>query len=183
MKIKNVGIFGGADTSHNSKLYREVRLVAKKLAESGYKIINGGGPGVMLAATSGAESADGDTLSVLLDIKDAPGFEGANTKNKTDFSIRTNNYLDRMKGLIDNSDCFVIFNGGTGTLSEFGTTWCIARLYYGNHKPLILYGSFWHEIVEVIARNMMIRGTEMQVFKIVETPEEVLKAIRDFTKR
>jgi len=183
MKINKVAIFGGADTNYNSKLFGEVKKVSKLLAQNGYKIINGGGPGVMLAATEGAESVDGDTLAVLLDAKDAPGFEGTYTKNKTDFSIMTSNYLDRMKGLIDNSDAFVIFNGGTGTLSEFATTWCMARLYYGHHKPLILYGDFWQEIIEVISDKMMIRGAEMKVFKIVNSPKEVMAAIKEFTKK
>lgn len=185
MKIQNVGIFGGADTSANSHLFKDVKEVAKTLVKSGYRIVNGGGPGVMLAATEGAEKEgiNGNTLGVLLDIKDAPGFEGKYTKNETDWSIRTTNYLDRMKGLINNSDCFVIFNGGTGTLSEFATTWCMARLYYGQHKPLILYGDFWHEIIDVVVNNMMVRGTELKVFKIVNSPKEVMNAIKEFTKK
>lgn len=180
-----MAIFGGADEKSNTALFKEVKETARLLVKSGYRIINGGGPGVMLAATQGAENEgiNGDTLGVLLEIEDAPGFEGKYTKNETDWSIRTTNYLDRMKGLIDNSDAFVIFNGGTGTLSEFGTVWCMARLYYGHHKPLILYGDFWEEVIEVITRNMYIRGAELKVFKIVNSPEEVMKAIREYTKK
>ena len=75
-------------------------------------------------------------------------------------------------------DAYVLFNGGTGTISEFGMAWGLARLYFGHHKPLILFGSFWHEVLEVIAKNMLIRPEEIRVYRIVTTPQEVLEEIR-----
>lgn len=179
-KIQNVAIFGGAGAETNSNLYKEVFAVAKRLAQEGYTIVNGGGPGAMLAATEGAEAVNGKTLSVTFDPKDAPGFEGRYIKNQTDKEIKTTNYIERMFTLMEHGDCYVIFNGGTGTISELGTAWCLARLYYGNHKPFILYGDFWHEIIDVINKNMMMRSNDTKVFRIVNSVEEVLEAIQEF---
>jgi predicted Rossmann-fold nucleotide-binding protein len=85
-----------------------------------------------------------------------------------------------MFGLIAESDLFVVFRGGSGTISEFGTIWVLANIYYGHHKPFILYGGFWWEIVDVLYKNMSIDDQEMDCFRIVESPEAVLEAIKHF---
>ncbi len=75
-------------------------------------------------------------------------------------------------------DIYLVFNGGTGTVSEFGMAWGLAKLYFGHHKPLILFGTFWHEIMETFGRNMLIRPEELKVYRIVTTPEDVLREIK-----
>jgi len=75
---------------------------------------------------------------------------------------------------------FVIFNGGTGTISEFGMAWGLARLHFGHHKPLILYGNFWQEIIFAFTKGMYIRPEERQVFQIVNDPLQVIDVIKKF---
>jgi uncharacterized protein (TIGR00725 family) len=178
--IKNVAIFGGADTEEDSKLYKTVYDVAFALGTNHYTVVNGGGPGVMLAATKGAEDASGYTLTVTFDPKNATGFEGRYVQNRPDEEIKTHNYVERIYGLMEQGDCFIIFNGGTGTISEFGLAWCLARLYYGHHKPFILYGDFWQEILDSFHKNMMMRPNDDKVYKVVNNPEGVVKAIHEF---
>lgn len=180
--IRNIAVFGGAEVKPEDQLYREVFQFSKLLAQNGHTIVNGGGPGVMLASTEGAEAGGGQTLSVTFDPTDAPGFEGRYVQNKTDKEIKTENYIARMFTLMENADCYVITNGGTGTLSELGTAWCMARLYYGNHKPFILYGKFWPEIIEAIDKNMLMRDNDHNVYKFATNPEEVLRAVNEFNE-
>lgn len=180
MRIKNIAIFGGAEAKPESVLFKTVFAVSRTLAEKGYTIVNGGGPGVMLAATQGAEAGNGDTLSVTFNPKDAPGFEGRYVKNQVDREIKTHNYIERMFTLMEKADCYIIFKGGTGTISEFGTAWCLARLYYGHHKPFILYGKFWKEIITAFEKNMMMRKNDEKVFEIVNSQKGVLDAIDFF---
>ena len=78
---------------------------------------------------------------------------------------------------------FIIFNGGTGTISEFGMAWGLARLHFGHHKPLVLYGDFWQEIIFAFTRGMYIRSEERLVFKIVNNPQDTLSAIIEFEKQ
>ncbi len=61
--------------------------------------------------------------------------------------------------------------------------WGLARLYFGHHKPLILYGEFWQQIIFAFTRGMYIRPEERQVFKIAYTPQKALLAIREFKKK
>jgi hypothetical protein len=58
--------------------------------------------------------------------------------------------------------------------------WGLARLYFGHHKPLILYGDFWQEIIDAFKKNMLLRPEELKVFKIVNSPKQVLEAIEQF---
>ena len=134
----------------------------------------------MDAATQGAESVDGDTVAITFSPENAPGFEGRYVANKVDKEIKTVNYIERMFKLMEYAELYIMFNGGTGTVSEFGTAWVLARLYYPHHKPFILYGSFWRPIVKSFQENMEIRDDALKVFKIVENDEEMFKAISEF---
>jgi len=180
--IKNVAFFGYADAKPDSGLYQEAFEAAKLLAEHGYTIVNGGGPGVMDASTQGAVAGGGETLAVTFSPKDAPGFEGRYVRNIVDREIKTQNYIERMFKLMEHGDAYVMFRGGTGTINEFGTAWVLARLYYGHHKPFVLYGDFWHEVVGVLMKHMKMRGTEKQVFRIVATSRGVFQAIKQFDR-
>jgi predicted Rossmann-fold nucleotide-binding protein len=110
---------------------------------------------------------------------DMPEFEGRESGNQVDQELETANYIERMFGLIYYADLFICFKGGTGTLSEWTTAWLLAHLYYGKHKPLILFGDFWHEILDVVRKHFFIGQKEMEVFKIVKDQEELLKAIQE----
>lgn len=178
--ITNVAIFGSADIDELHPLYSEVFTVSRYLAYQGKVIINGGGPGVMDAATKGAQSAGGKTLVVTFYPKDMPEFEGRYTGNKPDVEIKTANYVERMFGLIEHADIFICFQGGTGTLSEWSTVWLLAHLYYGNHKPIILYGEFWKDVMHVIDEHFFIGTKEHQVYRIVKNETELVQAIELF---
>lgn len=179
-KIERVAFFGSADVDPEHPLYREVFNVARHLAYHGKIIVNGGGPGVMAAATEGAVAGGGQTVAVTFYPQDMPEFEGRYYKNIVDKEIKTANYIERMFGLMDESDAFICFQGGTGTLSEWATAWLLAHLYYGNHKPLILYGEFWHDLMDVVIDQFFISEKEQKVYKIVKDQEELIQALSDF---
>ena len=178
--IKNVAFFGDANIPASDPVYKDAFEIAKLLAKDTFAIVNGGGPGVMNASTQGAEAGGGETLSVTFNPSDAPGFEGRYLGNVTDREIKTTNYVERMFKLMEHADLYIIFKGGTGTISELGTAWVLGKIYYGHHKPFILYGRFWHEIVEVLQKNLNIDRQEMDVFRIVEKYEDILPTIAHF---
>lgn len=176
--FKHVAFFGDADVLPESDVYKDAFEVAKIVASNGLTIVNGGGPGVMDASTKGAEAVHGGTLSVTFYPKNAPGFEGRYVGNVTDTEIKTTNYIERMFKLMEHADIFIIFKGGTGTISEFGTAWVLAKLYYGHHKPFILFGEFWEPIIDAISKNLLIDSKEMDVFEIVKKREDIIPTIK-----
>lgn len=179
-KIKQIAYFGFADAAPNDPLYNEAFEVAKFLTEKGYVAINGGGPGTMRAVSEGAKEAKGTAVGVTFYPKDITNFEGRDLENPIDIEVKTKNYLERTLKLLELGDAYVVFRGGTGTISEFGMAWGLGRLYFGHHKPLILYGEFWNNVIKSFVDNMRIRPEELKVYKVVNSPEEAYKAILHF---
>lgn len=179
-KIKQISYFGFAGSDTDDLLYKEAFECAKYLAGRGYISINGGGPGTMRAVSEGAKAAGGTVIGVTFYPKDASTFEGRDPKNPMDQEIVTKNYLERTLKLLELGDVYVIFRGGTGTISEFGMAWGLAKLYIGHHKPLILYGEFWNEIIKTFRDNMRIDLDALKVYRVVNSPEEAHKAIETF---
>src|SRR3989337_4153826 len=178
--IKQISYFGFADAAQNDPLYKEAYEVSKYLTGKGYVCINGGGPGTMRAVSEGAKSAGGYAIGVTFYPKDSTNFEGRDPGNPLDEEIRTKNYLERTLKLLELGDAYVIFRGGTGTISEFGMAWGLARLYFGHHKPPILYGEFWNEVIMYFQRNMRIRPEDLKVYKVANSPDEAFKALQVF---
>lgn len=179
-KIRQIAYFGFADAKPGDPLFQEAFEVSKYLAGKGFVAINGGGPGTMRAVSEGAKEAKGTAVGVTFYPKDITNFEGRDKNNPIDIEIKCKNYLERTLKLLEMGDAYVIFKGGTGTISEFGMAWGLARLYFGHHKPLILYGEFWNNIIKAFTENMRIRPEELEVYKVVQNPQEAYEAIQIF---
>lgn len=178
--IKTVTCLGFAGALPEDPLFKDAYEVGKALAQNGYVVANGGGPGVMRATTEGAKSVGGRVVGVTFYPKDMANFEGRDKNNRIDEEIKTNNYLERTLKLLETGQAYVVFRGGTGTISEFGMAWGLASLYFGHHKPLILYGKFWEDIMVAFMSHMRMRPEEFQVYRVAKTPEEVIKSLELF---
>lgn len=180
-KILRVGFFGDADLKPNSQAYKSAYDTAKLLAEAGYIVVNGGGPGIMGAATEGAIAGGGKVELVVMDPKKEPdNYEGIDDEN---LNLATkvyyeNTYPNRLNKLVEIADAFVVFKGGTGTLSEVGLIWENAKFDYGHHEPVIFFGKEWREIIHLIEKNMNYEAIEKRVVTVVDTPEEVLEILK-----
>lgn len=180
MEIVTVTFFGSAKSRPQEKNFEDARTTAKAIALSGRRVVNGGGPGVMLAATLGAKEGEGQTTVVYYKPELATAFEGKAAANFADESFEEANYIMRTKKLLELGDAYIVFNGGTGTLSEFAMAWGVNRLYFGHHKPLLLYGDFWQNIMDDFKKYMMVRDEEYEIFTIVNSPSEVLAALQTY---
>jgi uncharacterized protein (TIGR00725 family) len=176
-KIKQISYFGFADADKSDPLYKEAYECAKFLASKGYDTINGGGPGTMRAFSEGAKASGGKVTGVTFYPKDITNFEGRDPQNPIDQEIVTANYLERTLKLLELGDAYIAFKGGTGTISEFGMAWGLGRLYFEHHKPLLLYGEFWNNIISAFVANMRIRPEELKVYRVVNSPEEAYHSI------
>lgn len=182
--IRAVTFFGWSESHPGDAVYEAAREVARLLAGHGLIVVSGGFGGEMEAAARGAKEGGGRTIGVTFYPVLATRFEGGEAASRyLDQEIKTTTYLERTLKLIALGDAFICFNGGTGTISEWGMAWGLARIYYGRHKPLVLYGEFWKGIIDVIERNMHIRPEEKKVYQIVSSPSQALRALRDFDRQ
>ena len=179
-----VCFLGGAAWKNEDEPYIQAKETAKLLAENGYGIVNGGGPGVMRASTEGAHEGGAGVLAVTYHPnKPKRHFEGTDPENHFDLEVKTLDYFDRTKILLQTSDIHVIFRGSIGTLSEFGMSWENSYIHEPNNKPIILFGDHWRGILKSIEENMSVRGGETEIIKICTTPQEVLEYIKSIENK
>jgi len=179
--IKRVAIFGDAEAKKTDQHFIDAYNTAKLLAENGYIIVDGGGPGVMLAATLGAKAGGGRVETVILNPKYRPkNYEGDYKENNgsSDKIIKTKSYPERLNKLVEVADAFVIFNGGVGTLSEVGLTWQMAKFDYGKHEPLIFFGDNLANLMKDLKIRLDLNQLEENLYQVVYTPDEVLETLK-----
>ncbi len=182
-KINRIAILGGAAWEEKDEVYQQAFAVSKLLAENGYGIVNGGGPGVMKASTEGAHAAGKRAMAVTYHPnKPKRHYEGVSPENKFDEEVITLDYFDRTKVMLQNTDVHIIFKGSIGTLSEFGMTWVSSWIHEPNSKPIILYGNFWNQILDALDESLVIKGGERDILMVSSTPQEVLDYIRSLEK-
>lgn len=177
-RFKNIAIFGSADVTETSDLFLQAQEMGKLLAEAGVTVVNGGGPGTMLAATRGARLGGGQSLTISFRPQDAPYFEGKDGINVADRDIEAKNYPERLGLLIEHSDAFVMLKGGTGTLSEWSTVWLMAHIHYGHHKPFVLVGEGWKELIAAAQKGFFIGPEEEKVFRVVDSIHDAIPALQ-----
>lgn len=180
--IQNVTFFGYSQSDQNDEEFLAAYDTAKLLAENGFGNINGGGPGVMYAASKGAKAGKGHVEVVYFTPKHVSHFEGKMEENVNlvDTASEESNYVERTRRLLEKGDAYVVFNGGTGTISEFAMAWALSRLYFDRRKPFILYGPFWRSILDTFWKHMRVREDEYKVFRYASSPQEVLRYLEQF---
>jgi len=181
--IKRVAFYGDADAKKIDQHYIDAFDTAKLLAKNGYIIVNGGGPGVMLASTLGAKEEKGRVEVVIIDEKVDMGknYEGSEISNKklVDKIYRTKTIQQRTEKVVEIADAHIVFKGGTGTMAELALVWEKAKFEYGNHEPLIFYGDCWKNTVEDLVNNLNFDSIERKVYDFANSPEEVLELINN----
>lgn len=178
-KIEKVAFLGGAAWQPEDAPYQDAFAVAKILSENGYEVVNGGGPGVMRAATLGAHAGGGEALAITYHPnKIKRHYEGVDIENAFDEEVKTLDYFDRTKVMLQATDMHIVFNGSIGTLSELGMTWVSSWIHEPNSKPIVLFGEFWHKYLEFVLENMYLKNGEEHLLKICTKPEEVLEYIK-----
>ena len=182
----HVAFFGDGTVKKKNPTFVDAYDTAQLLSKNKYTIINGGGPGVMLASTLGAASVHGRAEAVVINSKNQPvgHFEGQSPENisqvKRIFSLKS--YQGRLNKLIKLASAYVIFYGGTGTLAEMSFVWSEAKFAYPRQKPIIFYGKKWRKIIKIITSELKFEKIEKQICYFVNKPEQVLEIIKTYSK-
>lgn len=180
-KIKSVAFLGGAGWKESDLPYKGAYDTAKILADNGFDIVNGGGPGVMRASTEGAKAAGKNAIAITYHPnKIKRHYEGVDPKNNFEHEIITLDYFDRTKVMLQTTDAHIVFNGSIGTLSELGMTWISSWIHYPHAKPIVLFGDFWNEYINFVKKYMLLDHGEENMMKICHSPEEVLEYLQNF---
>jgi hypothetical protein len=150
-----IAIFGSARIKEGDKEYNEVFSISRGLAEAGFDVVTGGGPGIMQAANAGHKSASSGTHSIGLNIK-LPGEQESN--KYLDIKKEFNRFSDRLDTFMSLSDAVVVATGGIGTILELFYSWQLAQVEHICETPIILYGEMWTGLLKWLEEEVMSRG-------------------------
>ena len=175
-----VVVFGSARSKPGQKAYEDVFRLGKMIADAGFDIVTGGGPGAMEAANLGHESSQNDKnvdsygLNIKLSFEQRinPGVEIAHEHER--FSTRLDEFMSF-------ANVVVITQGGIGTLLELFYTWQLIQVKQMNDIPIIVVGGMWRGLFEWMGKEMLSRGTfnveDLDTIHMVDDVDEAMEAI------
>ena len=178
-----VSIFGSARSKPEDSYYIMAEDIAFRLTVEGYGIITGGGPGIMEAGNKGAQRGGGKSVGLNIVL---PHEQDGNRYIDRDKIINFDYFFVRKVMFMKYAQGFVIMPGGFGTLDEFFEAITLIQTNKIARFPLVLVGKkFWGGIVDWIKEqqineNPFVSPDDLDLFSLVDTPEEAVQAINDF---
>jgi uncharacterized protein (TIGR00730 family) len=177
---KAVSVFGSSKIKPHDKYYKIAEQTAYLLAKEGYAIITGAGPATMEAANKGASRAKGHSIGLNIQL---PTEQKPNKYIDTLLEFRY--FFIRKVLFVKYAKAFVILPGGFGTLDEFFESVTLVQTKRIEKFPIVLIGSeYWKDMLGwikgVVLKTGRISQSDLDIFKVVDKPEEVVSAIKKF---
>ena len=174
---KGVTVFGSARTGPEDPQYHSAQEVARLLAEAGFAIITGAGPGIMEAANKGARLGKGQSIGCNIEL---PFEQGANPYVDTLVNFRY--FFVRKTMFIKYSVAFVIFPGGFGTLDELFEALTLIQTGKIYQFPVILFGRhYWAGLVRWLQTRVLGEGKissgDIDLMLLTDDPAEAAAAV------
>lgn len=172
-----VAIFGSARVTPEDPLYAQATILARLLAQDGFAIITGGGPGFMEAANRGAREAGGISVGCNIEL---PFEQGTNPY--VDVSLNFRYFFVRKTMFVKYAEAFVIFPGGFGTLDELFEALTLIQTGKIQNFPVILFGShYWKGLLDWIKGTVLAEGKisveDLQLLVVTDSVQEAHETI------
>ena len=153
-----VSVFGSARTQRDHPAYAQAREVGRLLAEAGFAVITGGGPGMMEAANLGARDGGGASIGLGIEL---PFEQGMN--EHVDLGVNFRYFFARKTMFVKYSQGFIVLPGGFGTLDELFEALTLAQTGKVTSFPVVLLGtSYWSGLIGWLRETALAQGTIKQ---------------------
>jgi uncharacterized protein (TIGR00730 family) len=182
--VPKVTIFGSARTLPEAPVYAQAREAARSLADAGWMVVTGAGPGIMAAAQEGAGPGRSFGVNILL-----PFEQGANAFIASDPKLVEMKYFfTRKLMLIKESDGFIMMPGGFGTLDEGFELLTLLQTGKAQPAPIVLldipddsYWGSWQSFLErEVAPRGLIAPEDSAFYRVTDSPEEATRELLGF---
>ncbi len=174
-----ITVFGSARTKENEPAYEDARKLGRLLAEHGYGVITGGGPGIMEAVNRGAVEGNGISvgLNIRLPMEQKPNGYQSLSLDFRYFFIRKVCFLKYAQGV-------VVYPGGFGTMDEMFEVITLVQTDKINRIPIaVVGGEFWQPLWDwlrgTVLGEKMISEPDFELFRLCKDSDEALKFILD----
>ncbi len=172
-----VAIFGSARLKEDNRYYAVTETIARKLSDSGFGVLSGGGPGIMEAANKGALGGKGPSIGLNIMLpheQEGNGYQ--------DISLVFQHFFARKAMFVKHAMAYVVMPGGFGTLDELWEALTLIQTGKLRKMPVILVGSdFWAGMIEWVKTSMLaekvINAEDLSLFQVIDDPDEVVEAI------
>ena len=169
---KGVSIFGSARTTEDNENYIAARETGRLLAEAGFEIITGGGPGIMEAANRGARDAGKISVGCNIELP----FEQTQNPYQTK-SLTFKYFFVRKTMFIKYSNAYIIFPGGFGTMDEVFEALTLIQTRKIRNFPVVLFGSqYWRGMVSWMTSVMLneknISPEDLGLIYMTDSPQD-----------
>lgn len=177
-KPQAVAIFGSARTDREHRHYKAAVAVAKGMAERGFPVITGGGPGIMEAGNKGAKEADGESIGLCIKL---PFEQRGNPFITTQEEFHY--FFVRKVMFLKHTCALIVMPGGFGTMDELFETVTLVQTHKIKKIPIILYGRrYWQGLLDWLKTTMedefsYISPGDLELMTLVDSPEECLQAL------
>jgi uncharacterized protein (TIGR00730 family) len=174
-----VTVFGSARTHPDDPMYAYAQETAALLAEAGFAVITGGGPGIMEAANKGAAEAGGESVGCNIEL---PFEQGMNAFVKIAINFRY--FFVRKTMFMKYAEAFVIFPGGFGTMDELFEALTLIQTGKVRNFPVVLFGrAYWKGLLDWLGDTMVAEGklgaADLKLLIVTDSPEEAVHVITD----
>ena len=172
-----VSVFGSARITPEHPYYKAAEEIARRLAEAGFAVISGGGPGIMEAVNKGAYESTSPSVGLNIEL---PHEQGANAFQ--DVSHTFQHFFARKVMFVKHSCAFVMMPGGFGTLDELMEVLTLVQTGKIRRIPVILVHSpFWKGLLDWIEGTLraekMIGMDDPKLLQVIDDPQQVVEAI------
>lgn len=173
-----ITVFGSARFAEDHPYYRMGVDVGARLADMGFTVLTGGGPGIMEAANRGAKEAGGTSIGLNIEL---PFEQHANPW--LDVMIEFEHFFVRKVMLVKYSLGFVVLPGGFGTMDELFEAITLIQTKKITNFPIVLMGKeYYSEIVDTIRNRMVTEGTiskdDLDLFLVTDSIDEMEDFLR-----
>jgi uncharacterized protein (TIGR00730 family) len=175
-----ITVFGSARTKEGDELYEKAYQLARVLGKNGFNLITGGGPGVMEAVNRGAKEEGVKSIGANIEL---PFEQKPNPYITLPLSFRY--FFVRKVMFIKYAIAYIVLPGGFGTLDELFEAITLIQTRKIRPFPVILMGSsYWKDLITFMQTHMLSQGMigkeDLNIFKIMDDPEEVAEYIKRF---
>jgi uncharacterized protein (TIGR00730 family) len=178
-----VSVFGSARTSPEHPMYELARTLGRRLAETGYTVITGGGPGIMEAANRGAREGGGVSVGCTIEL---PHEQASNPY--LDIEVRFRYFFVRKMMFVKYAQGFVIFPGGFGTFDELFEALTLVQTGKIDHFPIVLVGTaYWQPVLDwlkaVVVDEAYIDPTDVGLTTVSDDADEIVRILLESRDR
>ena len=178
----SVSVFGSARTEPGTPYYELGVAVSKELAERGFAVITGGGPGIMEAGNKGAQAGGG--ASVGLNIK-LPHEQSGNRYIDPDKELNFDFFFARKTMFVKYAQGYVVLPGGFGTMDELFESLTLIQTGKADRFPVVLMGSdYWRGLLDWIESTLKgggyISPGDTDLYHLTDDPVEAVDIIERF---